>query len=126
VTAPPASLWLDTLPENDLRRRRPPLTGPTEADVAIVGAGYTGLWTAYYLARRDPSLRIVVLEREFAGFGASGRNGGWLSNLLPIGWDTIAAQSSREGAIAWQRCADATVDEVLAVARAEGIDAQAA
>src|SRR5438132_8518058 len=58
--------------------RRAPLPGPLEADVAIVGAGYTGLWTAYYLARADPSLEIVVLEREFAGFGASGRNGGWV------------------------------------------------
>jgi glycine/D-amino acid oxidase-like deaminating enzyme len=124
--AAPRSLWLDTLTEGDVLQRRAPLPGPTDADVAIVGAGYTGLWTAYYLARRDPSLRIVVLEREFAGFGASGRNGGWLSNLLPISWETIAAQSSRDGAVAWQRAADATVDEVLAVARTEGIDAQTA
>src|SRR4051794_32114581 len=122
----PASLWLDTLPAGDLERRRPALPGPAQVDVAIVGGGYTGLWTAYYLARRDPGLRIVVLEREFAGFGASGRNGGWLSNLLPLSWEAIAAESSREGAVAWQRAADATVDEVLAVARAEGIDAQAA
>jgi ribulose 1,5-bisphosphate synthetase/thiazole synthase len=50
--------------------RRAPLQGALEADVAIVGAGFTGLWTAYYLARADPSLRVVVLEREFAGFGA--------------------------------------------------------
>jgi glycine/D-amino acid oxidase-like deaminating enzyme len=126
VVSAPASLWHDTLPEGNLRRRRAPLPGPAEADVAIVGAGYTGLWTAYYLARRDPTLRIVVLEREFAGFGASGRNGGWLSNLLPIGWEAIAAQSSEDGAVAWQRAANATVDEVLAVAREEGIDAHAA
>src|SRR5438105_8748440 len=58
--------------------RRAPLEHALEADVAIVGAGFTGLWTAYYLARADPSLEIVVLEREFAGFGASGRNGGWV------------------------------------------------
>jgi glycine/D-amino acid oxidase-like deaminating enzyme len=127
VIAPaPRSLWHDTLPDGDLQRTRPPLTGPTEADVAIVGGGYTGLWTAYSLARRDPSLRIVVLEREFAGFGASGRNGGWLSNLLPLSWEAVTARSSRAGAVAWQRCADATVDEVLAVIRAEGIDAHAA
>ncbi|HWJ51482.1 MAG TPA: FAD-dependent oxidoreductase, partial [Solirubrobacteraceae bacterium] len=61
---------------------RAPLPGPTEADVAIVGAGYTGLWTAYYLARAQPSLRIVVIERETAGFGASGRNGGWVSGFF--------------------------------------------
>jgi glycine/D-amino acid oxidase-like deaminating enzyme len=126
VIAPaPRSLWIDTLPDGDLQKVRPALRGPTEADVAIVGGGYTGLWTAYYLARRDPSLRIVVLERDFAGFGASGRNGGWLSNLLPLSWETIAAASSREDAVAWQRCANATVDEVLEVARDEGIDARA-
>jgi glycine/D-amino acid oxidase-like deaminating enzyme len=127
VIAPaPRSLWHETLPDGDMLRQRPQLNGPTEADVAVVGGGYTGLWTAYYLARRDPGLRIVVLEKDFAGFGASGRNGGWLSNLLPLSWEAIAAGSSREGAIAWQRAADATVDEVLAVANAEGIDAQAA
>ncbi len=126
IAPAPRSLWHETLPDGDLLRQRPQLSGRTEADVAIVGGGYTGLWTAYYLARRDPSLRIVVLERDFAGFGASGRNGGWLSNLLPLSWETIAARSSREGAVAWQRAADATVDEVLAVARAEGIDAQVA
>jgi len=52
---------------------RAPLAGPTEADVAIVGAGYTGLWSAYYLKRAAPHLRVVVLERELAGYGASGR-----------------------------------------------------
>jgi glycine/D-amino acid oxidase-like deaminating enzyme len=126
VTSAPRSLWHDTLPDGDLARRRPALPGPTEVDVAVVGGGFTGLWTAYYLAQRDPTLRIVVLEREFAGFGASGRNGGWLSNLLPLSWETVAAASSREAAVAWQRCADATVDEVLRVAAAEGIDAEAA
>ncbi|RUZ68375.1 FAD-dependent oxidoreductase, partial [Mesorhizobium sp. M7A.F.Ca.US.007.01.1.1] len=58
---------------------RAPLPGDLEADVCIVGAGYTGLWTAYYLKKADPSIRIAIVEREFAGFGASGRNGGWLS-----------------------------------------------
>ena len=59
------------------------LPGDRDADVCIVGAGFTGLWTAYYLKRTDPSLRIVVLEARFAGFGASGRNGGWASALVP-------------------------------------------
>ena len=63
--------------------RRPSLPGSTEADVCIVGAGYTGLWTAYYLSRADPALRIVVLEASFAGYGASGRNGGWVTAELP-------------------------------------------
>ena len=59
--------------------RRPALAGDLDVDVAIVGAGYTGLWTAYYLLLADPGLRVAVLEAEHAGFGASGRNGGWLS-----------------------------------------------
>ena len=63
--------------------RRPSLPGSTDADVCIVGAGFTGLWTAYYLKRADPALRVVVLEASFAGFGASGRNGGWVTAALP-------------------------------------------
>ncbi|MGY1809413.1 NAD(P)/FAD-dependent oxidoreductase [Blastococcus sp. SYSU D00669] len=119
------SLWHATLPDGELERRRPPLPGGTEADVVVVGAGFTGLWTAYYLARRDPGLRIVVLEAEFAGFGASGRNGGWVSGLLPVSLETVAAASSRDAALGWQRAAEATVDEVLRVAADEGIDAHA-
>src|SRR5260370_41124875 len=75
------SFWHDTVPGTLVPGD--PLPGDTEADVAIVGAGFTGLWTAYYLARQEPSLKIVVLEREIAGFGASGRNGGWGPALFP-------------------------------------------
>ena len=50
----------------------PPLPGNRDVDVAIVGAGFTGLWTAYYLAQADPGLRIAICEKEIAGFGASG------------------------------------------------------
>ena len=73
------SLWLDGLP-GELEPRAA-LTGDESCDVAIVGAGFTGLWTAYYLASLQPQLRIVVVEREIAGFGASGRNGGWASGF---------------------------------------------
>ncbi|MBW2691887.1 MAG: FAD-dependent oxidoreductase, partial [Deltaproteobacteria bacterium] len=69
------SYWFDSLgAEPDLR---PPLPGDLDVDVAIVGGGFTGLWTAYYLMLADPSCRVAVIERETAGFGASGRNGGW-------------------------------------------------
>ena len=54
------------------------LQGDTSCDVAIVGGGLTGLWTAYYIAEADPTLDVRVVEAEFAGFGASGRNGGFL------------------------------------------------
>src|ERR1035437_7146240 len=75
------SFWLDTVPGTLAPDNR--LAGDVEVDVAIAGAGYTGLWTAYYLARTEPGLRIAVCEREIAGFGASGRNGGWGCGPVP-------------------------------------------
>lgn len=101
---------------------RPPLPGPAEADVCIVGAGYTGLWTAYYLAQAQPDLRITVLEERFAGYGASGRNGGWLTNSVTGGRARYARSHGRDAAIAQQRALNDAVDEVLAVADREGID----
>jgi len=116
------SLWHDTC--GDPLEPRPALAGDTSADVAIVGAGFTGLWTAYYLSEARPDLRIVVIEAEIAGFGASGRNGGWCSALFPASLDTLAGMSgSREAALAQHEAMRATVDEVIAVAAAEGIDA---
>jgi glycine/D-amino acid oxidase-like deaminating enzyme len=91
--------------------------------VCIVGAGYTGLWTAYYLSRADPSLRIIVLEQRFAGFGASGRNGGWLSGLAPGHRGLLAKRHGRAAVIEWQHALNGAVDEVIAVAGREGIDA---
>lgn len=105
---------------------RPPLNGDLQADVAIVGAGYTGLWTAYYLKRAQPELRVVVLEQRFAGFGASGRNGGWLTNTVTGGRDGFAASHGRDAAIAQQRALNQTVDEVIGVAQREGIEADIA
>jgi glycine/D-amino acid oxidase-like deaminating enzyme len=118
------SLWWDTLPSDLQRPLGTPLPGDRTADVAIVGAGYTGLWTAYYLARRDPSLRIVVLEAEQAGFGASGRNGGWASALFPVSLDALARASTRDAAIRMKRQMIASVDEIARVARLEGWDIQ--
>src|SRR5580700_1562531 len=74
------SLWWDRLP--DPVTVRPPLSGDIDVDVAVVGGGLTGLWTAYYLAGADPGLQIAVIERDVVGFGASGRNGGWCSALF--------------------------------------------
>ena len=112
------SHWLDKYPSP-----RIPLPGDRTADVCIVGAGYTGLWTAYYLKRADPGLRIVVLEARFAGFGASGRNGGWLSGLVPGDRHAMAKQYGRDRVLAWQRALNETIDEVIDVAAREGIDA---
>ena len=105
--------------------RRPSLPGGAEADVCIVGAGYTGLWTAYYLKRADPGLRIVVLEANFAGFGASGRNGGWVTADLP-GITGALRQPHRDGTNGvreLERQLRDTVDEVARVCATEGIDA---
>jgi glycine/D-amino acid oxidase-like deaminating enzyme len=118
------SLWWDQVGEPAPRM---PLDGDTEADVVIVGAGYTGLWTAYYLLRADPSQRVVVLDSETAGFGASGRNGGWCSGLFPTSLDRVARAAGggpegRAAAIAQQHAAWETVEEVGRVIRDEGID----
>ena len=119
------SLWHETA--DDDWTVRAPLAGDRDADVAVVGAGFTGLWTAYYLLRADPTLRVMVLESETAGFGASGRNGGWCSALFPASAAKLAALpgSDREAARAQHRAMRQTVDEVLRVIDHEGIDAQA-
>jgi glycine/D-amino acid oxidase-like deaminating enzyme len=83
------SMWHDTAGEGDYSPR-PSLTGRTQAAVCIVGAGYTGLWTAYYLKKADPTLRVVVLEKEIAGFGASGRNGAWCSQFFASSMQQLA------------------------------------
>jgi glycine/D-amino acid oxidase-like deaminating enzyme len=114
------SLWHDTA--GDDWQPRAALPGDLDVDVAVVGAGFTGLWTAYYLAQADPSLRIVVLESEVAGFGASGRNGGWCSALFPAPVQWLARRYGEERAVAQHRAMQATVDEVGRVAVAEGID----
>ncbi len=115
------SLWHATMTADEWGPARASLQGDLDVDVAIVGAGYTGLWTAYYLQERDPSLRIVVLEANVVGFGASGRNGGWCSALLPMGLDAVARASSRDAAVRMQRTMHDTVDEVGRVVAAEGI-----
>ena len=102
--------------------RRPSLPGPAEADVCVVGGGYTGLWTAYYLAGLRPGLRIVVLEAAFAGYGASGRNGGWVTAELPGSRDRYArAADGAAGVAALEAELRSTVDEVGRVCAAESI-----
>ncbi|MDQ4084854.1 MAG: FAD-binding oxidoreductase [Actinomycetota bacterium] len=113
-------LWRDTAGEPP--GHRPPLTGDTAADVVVVGAGFTGLWTAYYLLRAAPGLRVVVVESSTAGFGASGRNGGWCSALFPRSVPALARRHGRAAALAQQQAMRATVDEVAAVVDREGID----
>src|SRR3954471_16169880 len=113
------SLWYA---DDGLPAVRAPLGGDASADVVIVGGGYTGLWTAYYLKKTVPFLRITVLEQKFCGYGASGRNGGWVYNGL-AGRDRYAKLHGHDAAVALQRAMNETVDEVVRIAAEEGIDA---
>jgi glycine/D-amino acid oxidase-like deaminating enzyme len=115
------SLWHDTADDDFVPR--PALPGPAAYDVVVVGAGFTGLWTAYYLRLADPSLRVAVLEAEVAGYGASGRNGGWCSALFPTPWRSLVEQSSPAEAQRLHRAMAGTVIEVGRVLDREGIDA---
>ncbi len=114
------SLWLDQVAESDplaLRRR---LDGERRCDVVIVGAGYTGLWAAYYLATRAPHLDVCVIEAEIAGFGASGRNGGWCSGEFSMRPSHFApGEVVRQYRAVWE-----SIDEVGRVSAAEGIDCE--
>jgi glycine/D-amino acid oxidase-like deaminating enzyme len=114
------SLWLDQL-DGPLVTRAP-LDGDTDVDVAIVGAGYTGLWSAYALLRSDPTLRVLVVEREMVGFGASGRNGGWCVGELAGGLGGAVATWGRDAGIAITQAIVDTVDEIGRVVAAERID----
>ena len=114
------SLWLDGLPGP--LDPRPPLSGDTQVDVAVVGGGYTGLWTAYYLLNLDPTLRVLVIEKEIVGFGASGRNGGWCVGELAAGPDRQQRESSNETARRLLGALHDSVDEVGRVADRESID----
>lgn len=114
------SFWHDTVPGQ--LTPRPSLGGDTDVDVAIIGGGLTGLWTAWYLLEHDPRLRIAVLEKEIAGFGASGRNGGWCSALFPRSTASLEREHGRDAALAMRRAMVDTVDEVGRVAASAGLE----
>ncbi|PVU83906.1 FAD-dependent oxidoreductase [Cellulomonas sp. WB94] len=101
---------------------RSSIDGDAQADVVVVGAGLTGLWTAYYLLEADPSLEVVVIEQATAGFGASGRDGGWCSARFPISAQGLARQHGLEAALAMRAAMRDAVVEVGGVAAAEEID----
>ncbi|TGG89993.1 FAD-dependent oxidoreductase [Natronospirillum operosum] len=115
------SFWYQDI--DGLPSPRPPLNGDTEADVCIVGAGYTGLWTAYYLKKAKPELDIVMVEAEFAGFGASGRNGGWLTGTFAWNHERYLSTGGAAGVRALVDAMGGSVDEIVRVAEAEGINA---
>lgn len=113
------SFWLDQLPG---RMPRPPLAADREADVCIVGGGLTGLWTAYELRRAEPALEVVVLEARSVGFGASGRNGGWVLGKLSGTPEAWRSRGGPDAPRAMAAAIQATVAEVGAVLERERIE----
>jgi len=108
---PGLALWLDESPPDP---PAPPLAGTASADVAIVGGGYTGLWTALALAERAPDLRVVLLEADVCGAGPSGRNGGFLHGY----WSRLALLRERLGdadALVLARAAEGAIPAVRAL-----------
>lgn len=115
------SFWLETC--GDELTPRASLEGSIRADVAILGAGFTGLWTAYHLLQREPSLNVVVVEKEIAGFGASGRNGGWCFAGFPYPPEKLVERYGRDAARAVSLAMYDSVDDVGRVCEVESIDA---
>lgn len=116
------SYWLETCQDDLTPRAR--LKGQVTVDVAILGGGYSGLWTAYYLLRENPGLQVAILEKDICGYGASGRNGGWCSSRYPLDAATLADRYGVEiGHKTLQAMYDA-VEEVGRVCAREGIDAE--
>ena len=120
MSTPTVSLWNDTVPESVTPR--PALDGDTVVDVAIIGAGLTGIWTSYYLQKRDPGLRIALLEKHTAGFGASGRNGGWASALFPQTTPALVAKYGFDAAKGLRDAMVDTIGEIGRVIEAENVD----
>jgi hypothetical protein len=115
------SHWLAT--SGDLSPR-PALVGDHDVDVVIVGAGFTGLWTAWYLQQREPTLRIAICEAQIAGYGASGRNGAWCSAGIGMTAAGLARRYDAATARDVIHAMRATVDEIGRVCHDAGIDAE--
>jgi len=114
------SFWLEDAGEP--LTPRPAMQRSEEVDVAILGAGYTGLWTAYYLLRNHPGLKVSIVEREIAGFGASGRNGGWCSPRFPVSAGLMAKRWGADAARSVLLSLQSAVDEIRDFSDRESID----
>ena len=102
----------------------PVLTGRHDVDVAIVGGGFTGMWTAYQLRRSEPSMKIAVIEREVIGFGASGRNGGFAMTLLDMSLAHLRRNHGDAAAKAAHNAVATSVEEMGETIAEEGIDCE--
>ena len=100
-----------------------PLEGEMRADVVIVGAGFSGLWTAYHLLKEDPGMTVVVIEASAVGYGASGRNGGFAMTLIHHGLKDLVAAVGAEEARALHLAAEEAIRSIGRVCETENIDA---
>jgi glycine/D-amino acid oxidase-like deaminating enzyme len=112
------SFWLGATPYRD----NPPLEEDIRADVAIVGAGFTGLSTAWYLRQADPSLRVVVLESDVVGYGASGRNAGFVTTMMGLGLRMTALRFGKEKARQAHYFGERAVRHLGELVEKQGID----
>ncbi len=113
-------LWSDTVAFDNIAR--PILSQNIEVDVAIVGAGFTGLWTTYYLKKLAPHLSIAILDANHVGFGASGRNGGWCSALFPASFNKLAKLFGPDQAKRMHNAMVGNIAEIARVIELENID----
>ena len=113
-------LWQEGVQFGAVENRKP-VDGVVETDVVIVGAGYTGLWTAYYLKQLMPKISVTIVESRFVGFGGSGRNGGWCSAFLPMSPSEMSDEHGHDAMRFLQDQMFATVDEIARVAQAHDI-----
>ena len=122
-----ANFWLEQAlaEEGDSAIPAPPLEGDASCDVAIVGGGFTGLWTAIELKRREPGLDVRLIEKDFCGWGASSRNAGYLLNMWAK-YPTMRRLFGTERALAVGRAADEALEEVIAFCAENAIDAEIA
>ena len=113
--SPPSShpLWRDGIDSLSL----PALSSDLDCDVAIIGGGFSGLWSAFHLLHLDSSLSIAVFESEEIGFGASGRNGGWVSADYPVDLATLARRYPTKDVQGFAELLSKGVDEIGEIAR---------
>lgn len=118
VTPWPTSLWVEAREHHNFNES----SLGQSPDVLIVGAGYTGLWSAIHLKEARPDVDVMIVDAVGPGFGASGRNGGWCSGLFPVELDSLENLHGRAATVTMQRAAMAAVDDVGAFVARHSID----